>query len=410
MKNIRSNGNGSTKLEIEERHQKRYHESLIQWIWQHTAFEPFKLQTTCGKELQILNSGQLNHGAGPDFLNATVKIDGLQWHGSVEIHNSSSEWNRHGHQHDPVYDNVVLHVVYEDENCRVKRSDGSEPYCLELKNYMSQPLNELVRFKNTESAIPCSGKRVFIHQGAFEKQIRRVSLEYFEYKADELMAEYDSAGKVSESWKNALVIQVYGMLGVSANVSQMKKLAQRLVASNTFFERMDLSQFKQFVYEKSFSENDPGERIDWVTSGMRPASRPEVRVQQAAAIHYFLMSRTLDFFSDDPEGSWKRLVNEVPREYRPGSERLNLIKNTVYLPAIYLLGRLLHSKSLMTSAYNVWINGTHLIPNEMIKPFKDAGFLIKGEARSLGLVHQFKRYCNRQRCFDCELFKNAIRS
>ena len=48
-------------------------------------------------------------------FNAQVKIGNTTWAGNVEIHQKSSEWNKHRHTTDSAYNNVVLHVVYEHD-------------------------------------------------------------------------------------------------------------------------------------------------------------------------------------------------------------------------------------------------------------------------------------------------------
>ena len=68
--------------------------------------------TTGGEQLNALHPGLHNTDAGPDFFQATVEIGGVRWVGNVEIHVRASDWFRHGHQNDPKYRSVILHVVY----------------------------------------------------------------------------------------------------------------------------------------------------------------------------------------------------------------------------------------------------------------------------------------------------------
>ncbi len=338
-------------------------------------------------------------------------IDGMNWHGNVEIHQREADWNSHGHQNDSVYNSVVLHVVLERSNCRVKRADGTEPYTLELKQFLSRPLSELVQFKNSQGDIACKGNSLFMNQAAFEAQIRRVTSEYFEYKAEELLLECKMEKRLSvESWRNGLIIQIYSALGIPANCDQMKELSRRMIVSVPDSGKVGVDKYIEHALKLAFSESDRSERIDWVKSGMRPASRPKKRIIQAAAIQYAIMSVPVQTFFEEPQKSWKIIQGLINSKCRAGAGRTNMIKNTVYLPALYLLGSCLDSDFLMNRSYEVWLIGAHMIPDEVLKPFKDAGFMIKGEAKSLGLVHQLKRYCNHQRCFECELFKNAIRS
>ncbi|KAA6304138.1 hypothetical protein EZS27_044218, partial [termite gut metagenome] len=90
-----------------------------------------ELQTTAGLPLEIINPGLPNSNAGPDFFNAKIKINGTLWVGNVEIHTVSSDWNRHGHHNNKVYDSVILHVA-EQINSEVFRSNGEKILQLQL--------------------------------------------------------------------------------------------------------------------------------------------------------------------------------------------------------------------------------------------------------------------------------------
>ena len=67
--------------------------------------------TPAKQSLKILSPGTWNFEAGPDFKNAKIKLDNRIVTGSVEIHTRTSDWYAHGHQHDPAYQQVILHVT-----------------------------------------------------------------------------------------------------------------------------------------------------------------------------------------------------------------------------------------------------------------------------------------------------------
>ena len=86
-------------------------EKLLHYVWMHKLLPSKKFTTTDGQNVKILDPGQHNTNQGPDFINARIGIDGIIWAGNVEIHSSSSDWNRHKHHTDPVYNTTILHVV-----------------------------------------------------------------------------------------------------------------------------------------------------------------------------------------------------------------------------------------------------------------------------------------------------------
>ncbi len=131
-------------------------EAEIQNFWSQHPYGTAQLRSECGKSIMILHPGFLNTGSGPDFFNASIRIDDVVWYGSVEIHNKSSEWFEHKHHVDPTYNNVVLHVVVQND-CEVQKSNGDVPVVLVLpvikKRRKTKCRSEIVAISPEEFAI-----------------------------------------------------------------------------------------------------------------------------------------------------------------------------------------------------------------------------------------------------------------
>ncbi|HKB91450.1 MAG TPA: DUF2851 family protein [Opitutaceae bacterium] len=85
-------------------------ERLLQKIWLRRQFS-LEAATVEGKPLSIIDSGRWNLLGGPDFKDAHIQIGDVHLRGDIELHLSSEDWVSHGHEFDPAYDRVVLHVV-----------------------------------------------------------------------------------------------------------------------------------------------------------------------------------------------------------------------------------------------------------------------------------------------------------
>jgi hypothetical protein len=86
-------------------------ERHIQAIWLEQKY--FRnLKTSSGKSIEVISPGIWNAGAGPDFLKASLLIDGKPVKGDIEIHLVEQDWLTHQHHLDERYENVVLHVTY----------------------------------------------------------------------------------------------------------------------------------------------------------------------------------------------------------------------------------------------------------------------------------------------------------
>ena len=68
-----------------------------------------------GGTVRVLSTGTWNRTPGPDFRNAKLELNGATRRGDVEIHGKTSDWISHGHSGDPMYADVILHVVRVDD-------------------------------------------------------------------------------------------------------------------------------------------------------------------------------------------------------------------------------------------------------------------------------------------------------
>src|SRR5689334_24498627 len=116
-------------------------EKFLHYLWKMKLLRMEDLQTSSGEKIRILKTGEHNHDAGPDFLNARIKIGETEWAGNVEIHMKSSEWNQHHHQHDSGYNNVILHVVFENDE-EIFHEDGTPVLAIEVRNLFDKRIYE----------------------------------------------------------------------------------------------------------------------------------------------------------------------------------------------------------------------------------------------------------------------------
>ena len=121
-------------------------ERLLHYTWEHKLYAASPLMTTKGQTVTVLDPGLHNDNAGPDFFNAKIKLDDELWVGNVEIHTKSSDWQRHGHQMDENYNNVVLHVV-ENADTEVYTASGKQlpQLVIKIPEYIENNYAQLLR-------------------------------------------------------------------------------------------------------------------------------------------------------------------------------------------------------------------------------------------------------------------------
>jgi len=113
-------------------------ESRVVRIWQDCLVGRTDLVTAEEGPVEIVYPGRPNDDRGADLKDCVIAVGRCLRRGDVEVHVKSSSWWGHGHHQDPIYNRVILHVVYQRDTDRtVVRQDGGAVPTLALEGYIA---------------------------------------------------------------------------------------------------------------------------------------------------------------------------------------------------------------------------------------------------------------------------------
>jgi hypothetical protein len=200
-------------------------EDLLHFLWRTRRFEQTNLRTTEGEPIEILSPGTHNTHAGPDFLDARLRIGSTTWAGNVEMHLAASEWLRHGHQNDPAYANVILHVVL-DEDQPVLRPDGSRIPCLAMRQLLSASIAaNYQKLLHNEHWIPCHNLFHTVPAMTRTLWLDRLLVERLEQKTEAIRSALERNGG---DWEETFYQFIARNFGLKVNAEPFETLARSL--------------------------------------------------------------------------------------------------------------------------------------------------------------------------------------
>ena len=132
---------------------KNVREEIVRCLWFGGHFPPDTPLTDDGRRLEVLSPGWWNVEGGPDFIRAEFLLEGSgRLVGDVEVHTVSSAWYAHGHDKQPEYNDVVLHVVMwnDTEGTETRLQSGELVPQLTLSRFVGEELEELVEIVDME--------------------------------------------------------------------------------------------------------------------------------------------------------------------------------------------------------------------------------------------------------------------
>ncbi len=220
--------------------------------------------TASGKTIEVVQPGDWNRGAGPDFLGAELRIDQRRVRGDVEIHLRATDWRAHQHDTDPNFSGVVLHAVLLPGAKDVTTASGHQPETVVLLPYLPRDLEDLAE---EDALLELRGRagevarKVQAAESHVLPGLRRRALERFRRKARHAKARAKAVG-----WDNACHELVVESLGHGGNRAPMSELARSHSATEMVLLGIDA------LYMEKCGR--------WRLRGLRPAGHPYRRLAQ----------------------------------------------------------------------------------------------------------------------------------
>jgi hypothetical protein len=424
-------------------------EDFLSFIWQFQYFDAHDLTTSDGKSLQIISAGSLNQDAGPDFEFAKILIEDIDWAGNVEIHLKASDWQQHRHEQNIAYNNVILHVVWE-ENQAIRRNDETSIPTLILKNRVNPKM--LYSYQSLQAElgdIPCHRHFAQVKSLYHLTMLDKALIQRLEKKGEHVLNLWEANQKNWEETAYQLLAQNFGF---KTNAAPFLRLAQNLPLKVLQKHRGDLSQieallFGQAGFLKILEEDDAEDypknikkeyqflakkyelnshiisEVEWKFLRMRPPNFPTIRIAQFAQ----LINQTDNLFAKLIQGSSEELKKDFrikqssywqthyhfakPATKTVSSLGLGSIENIIINTAVPLLAA--YSQAKDQSAYMeqaiLHLENLPAENNKILKMWGKLGLKVKTAFDSQALLELHKSYCLPKRCLSCTIGTSIVR-
>lgn len=422
----------------------------MQYVWQHGLWIPGDLRTVDGRRVRVIDRGLLNTDAGPDFFNAKVEIDGRLWAGNVEIHVRASDWHRHGHDSDPAYSSVILHVVASDD-ARIARpgakGGGEIPQIV-----MDCAPDFHARYKEMvfgPGPLACAAELPSVPAIYVSDWITSLAMARLQRKASRVRALVEE--NFQGNWRAAVYVTLARALGFGVNSDAFERLA-RLVPLKSLMKHSDsLETVEGILFGQAglipepgvlgepdsldelyaaalrreyafmtlkFGIAPPAAPLGWKMARMRPPNFPHRRIAALAAMvvpSFELGYRIMDITTRDEaaglfemplRGYWSHHYSfGTPASGSPaafGASAIDTLIINVVAPVQYAYGEMYGREDMMARAVEL-LDSMKPEANSIVRLFGESGIGCRSALESQALIELRREYCEPRKCLYCRL-------
>jgi hypothetical protein len=415
-------------------------EEFLHYLWKYSLYDTEKLLDSDGNHIVVINPGEYNRDSGPDFFNARLIINGTEWAGNVEIHTRSSDFDNHRHNTDPAFDNVILHIVAENDR-KVFNTRGEEILTSALI-FDPELYEKYIDLVNNPSAIACQDEINKIDPFYIKNRLGSMAVERLQEKSEHILKILSGNGN---DWEETFYRLLSRYFGFRVNREPFEMLATALPFriirkhSDNRFQieallygtagMLEEGLFKEALNDKYYSELIKEYKIlsakyslkpihgwIWKFSRLRPANFPTLRISQLAALLSVsggVFSRTLeartinqlrDLFEVTASEYWNShfVFGKKSREYpkNTGSQATDILLINAIIPAIFVFGKYRDSDEICEKAI-MFLEETGPEENIIINEWQSGGVYADSAFITQGLIQLRNSYCRKRRCLDC---------
>ncbi|WP_240410050.1 DUF2851 family protein [Flavisolibacter nicotianae] len=415
-------------------------ERLLQFIWQFGYFNGANLTTSEGEAISILFPGTQNKNSGPDFTGAKIRIGETTFFGNVEVHMKTSDWEKHGHQADRQYTNVILHVVFQHD----KTLDHAIPV-LELEPRISTLLLERYNaLLNADNFVPCGNSIATVSDLVWVSWKERLLAERLQRKAGHILHLLEESNM---HWEETFWWLLARNFGMKVNSDAFEAVARSLSLGVLAKHRSSIHQVEALLFgqagllNEEFSDSYPQllrreyqflqKKLSLVPVPlalqflrMRPGAFPTIRLAQLAT----LVHQSTHLFSRVVEAENLSAIREIFqvtandfwhyhytfhqassfKKKSLGAETVDTILINAMIPILYAFG-LYHKEERHKEKALRWLE--ELAPEKNAITGGFAGLRIKAASafESQALIELKNEYCSHRKCLSCAIGINLLK-
>ena len=417
-------------------------EEFLHFLWKYSLYDKQSLFNNEGAHVTVIHPGEYNRDAGPDFFNARISVSGTIWAGNIEIHIKSSHFDLHGHQFDHSYDNLILHIVAENDK-KVYSAKGEElpTAVLRFDKSLIEAYNSLI---NNPYIIACQDDIMKIDKIQQRNWIESLVIERLEKKS---VAILKILSETNNNWEETFYRLLSRYFGFRVNTEPFERLARALPlniikkhADNRLqvesllygtagfledglfkdalvdnYYRDLLREYKMLSVKYSLN---PLHGWIWKFAKLRPANFPTIRISQLAGLLVNtdgLFSRVLEagninelimLFKPEASEYWNNhyvfgsLSAGKPK--KAGVQAADIILINSIIPALYTYGKTRDMVLYTERAVN-FLENIKPENNSIIIDWIKIGIKPDSALSSQALLQLRDSYCRKRRCLDCRI-------
>lgn len=419
-----------------------FKEDFLHYIWQYKLFENRHLETTDSLPITIKYVGNYTQQAGPDFSEAQIYIDNQLWVGSVEIHKKSSEWYEHHHHLDDAYNNVILHVVWADDQV-IFDKNNMPLTTLVIKPYVSKILLEKYqRLMLDKTWIYCENQLKDLSE---INKINTLESVFVQRLAEKIKPFESHLNTLNGDWEQLLFVFLLKAFGLNMNGEVFFDIGKNLsfdwikkerhqyqnLEALLFGQTQLMNQTHEDIYFRQLQENYKFlktkykiEKTEVIVNfyKLRPDNFPTIRLSQMAKLYHQEPHVFEKLIKNDLFETKKLLKNikvsnywqthyvfdkSVPsRNHYLSDNFIDLLLINVILPMKYLYFQ--HFGKDLSEEIITFYSEIKKEKNTVVEKFESFGLSVNNALESQAVVHLKRNYCNKRQCLQCVIGKSLM--
>lgn len=373
-------------------------EKYLHYLWGSKQFPIANTRLTNGNPIVVKDVGEYNENLkGPDFQLGAVAFNEVTEFGPIELHLKSSDWYAHQHHLDDNYNNVILHVVYEDDKPVIQ--NGRVLPTLELKAFIEErKLKKETQVDFFNLKFPCANRLGKVDDYFISRMIDLAFVKKMKAKlkmVSDLKVQNDT---------EVLYVFLVVAFGRKVNRHLFIELLEEMpyVLMRRLLRTGQIHAFVHSLKEKL------KQSLNWHTKGIRPKGFPDSRIDQLVEfLKEMDIERITHFCNKESFGSFHQFLEAEFRDLSFTSGFKHHLIINAFAPFLWYRAEKDGDERFHSEAIKLLT----LIPCEENSEIKKISKVF-GEPRnayeSQGLMALNHYFCSRKKCLSCDVGNKVL--